>query len=79
MLISGGVVNIQLAMQFTFYIGGFGLNWLFTFVLWHHYWHVEHREERRNKIDREIKRFAWEKSHNLMGFNKDLLADLSGN
>ncbi|CAJ0937101.1 unnamed protein product, partial [Mesorhabditis belari] len=51
-----GIVDVQLATSFTFYIGGFCLNWLFTFVLWHHYWHVEHREERRNKVDRECRR-----------------------
>ncbi|CAJ0574572.1 unnamed protein product, partial [Mesorhabditis spiculigera] len=52
----GGAVSINLWIPFLLFIGGFCVNWLFTFVLWHHYWHVEHREERRRKALKECER-----------------------
>jgi hypothetical protein len=37
----GGAVDAHLWWAFVIYAGGFLLNWLFTFVLWHHFWYME--------------------------------------
>ncbi|KAK6748425.1 hypothetical protein RB195_001199 [Necator americanus] len=39
----GGRVDLNLALMFSAYIFGFCFNWIFTFILWHHYWHLERR------------------------------------
>ncbi|VDK78860.1 unnamed protein product [Cylicostephanus goldi] len=37
----GGRVDMDLGLMFTAYLFGFFFNWIFTFILWHHYWHLE--------------------------------------
>lgn len=37
----GGKLDQDTSIAFGAYFGGFILNWLFTFVLWHYYWGVE--------------------------------------
>ncbi|KAL6739876.1 hypothetical protein Aduo_013275 [Ancylostoma duodenale] len=37
----GGRVDLPLALMFSAYLFGFFFNWIFTFILWHHYWHLE--------------------------------------
>uniref|UniRef100_A0A8R1E1M1 Uncharacterized protein n=2 Tax=Caenorhabditis japonica TaxID=281687 RepID=A0A8R1E1M1_CAEJA len=39
----GGIIDFELALIFTVYSMGFVMNWLFTFVLWHYYWHRERK------------------------------------
>ncbi|GMT23382.1 hypothetical protein PFISCL1PPCAC_14679, partial [Pristionchus fissidentatus] len=36
-----GIVETDLAARFILYFSGFSFNWIFTFVLWHHYWFLE--------------------------------------
>ncbi|KAK6111227.1 putative integral membrane protein [Brugia pahangi] len=38
-----GKVDTEFGTAFTVYLMGFTSNWLFTFVLWHHYWYVEEK------------------------------------
>ncbi|VDK43161.1 unnamed protein product [Anisakis simplex] len=38
-----GQVDTNFGMAFLIYSSGFILNWLFTFVLWHHYWCMERK------------------------------------
>uniref|UniRef100_A0A0K0DBU8 Uncharacterized protein n=1 Tax=Angiostrongylus cantonensis TaxID=6313 RepID=A0A0K0DBU8_ANGCA len=37
----GGRVDVELALMLSAYSFGFTFNWMFTFILWHHYWHLE--------------------------------------
>ncbi|VDN01258.1 unnamed protein product [Thelazia callipaeda] len=37
----GGKVDAAFGTAFIIYIIGFMYNWLFTFILWHHYWYIE--------------------------------------
>ncbi|CAB3405503.1 unnamed protein product [Caenorhabditis bovis] len=39
----GGVIDLELALIFFVYCFGFVTNWIFTFVLWHYYWHRERK------------------------------------
>ncbi|EFO86321.1 hypothetical protein CRE_01584 [Caenorhabditis remanei] len=39
----GGIIDFELALIFSVYSMGFAMNWLFTFVLWHYYWHRERK------------------------------------
>ncbi|VDN43995.1 unnamed protein product [Gongylonema pulchrum] len=38
-----GTVDTEFGTAFTIYLIGFVCNWLFTFVLWHHYWYIEEK------------------------------------
>ncbi|VDM63963.1 unnamed protein product [Angiostrongylus costaricensis] len=37
----GGRVDVELTLMLSAYSFGFTFNWMFTFILWHHYWHLE--------------------------------------
>uniref|UniRef100_A0AC35U3K7 G_PROTEIN_RECEP_F1_2 domain-containing protein n=1 Tax=Rhabditophanes sp. KR3021 TaxID=114890 RepID=A0AC35U3K7_9BILA len=37
----GSKANNDLAMAMVIYVTGFILNWMFTLVMWHYYWHIE--------------------------------------
>ncbi|KJH46243.1 hypothetical protein DICVIV_07679 [Dictyocaulus viviparus] len=37
----GGRIDVELALMLGAYISGFLFNWIFTFILWHYYWHLE--------------------------------------
>uniref|UniRef100_A0A0K0FBH2 Uncharacterized protein n=1 Tax=Strongyloides venezuelensis TaxID=75913 RepID=A0A0K0FBH2_STRVS len=37
----GGIVDKELALLLLYYLLGFILNWFFTLVMWHYYWHIE--------------------------------------
>lgn len=36
-----GKVDMEFGTSFIIYLMGFICNWLFTFILWHHYWYIE--------------------------------------
>ncbi|EFO15849.1 hypothetical protein LOAG_12661 [Loa loa] len=38
-----GKVDTEFGAAFAVYLMGFISNWLFTFVLWHHYWYIEEK------------------------------------
>lgn len=38
-----GRVDADFGTAFFIYSSGFVFNWFFTFVLWHHYWHMERK------------------------------------
>uniref|UniRef100_A0A0R3S3I7 G_PROTEIN_RECEP_F1_2 domain-containing protein n=1 Tax=Elaeophora elaphi TaxID=1147741 RepID=A0A0R3S3I7_9BILA len=38
-----GKVDTEFGTAFTVYLIGFISNWLFTFILWHHYWYIEEK------------------------------------
>jgi len=37
----GAVVDSSLLSSFLIYATGFLSNWVFTFILWHHFWFIE--------------------------------------
>uniref|UniRef100_A0A0N4Z807 G_PROTEIN_RECEP_F1_2 domain-containing protein n=1 Tax=Parastrongyloides trichosuri TaxID=131310 RepID=A0A0N4Z807_PARTI len=37
----GGLVDKHLALSLSYYLLGFLLNWFFTLIMWHYYWHIE--------------------------------------
>ncbi|KAF8373004.1 hypothetical protein PRIPAC_79433 [Pristionchus pacificus] len=46
-----GIVDSSLATRFILYFSGFAFNWLFTFILWHHYWELERRNKENGSRD----------------------------